>query len=71
MRAKLEQNPEVREILLRTGDLILRPDHIEEPDPPPEWLYCTIWMEIRSGLRRDRSNRQAAAMAARCYTGVK
>lgn len=54
MRAKLEQNPEVREILLRTGDLILRPDHIQEPDPPPEWLYCTIWMEIRSGLRAPK-----------------
>jgi len=53
MRAKLEQNPKVREILLRTGDLILRPDHIEEPDPPPEWLYCSIWMEIRRELRRD------------------
>ncbi len=48
MRAKMEQNPRVREILLATGDLILRPDHIEEPDAPPEWLYFRIWMEIRS-----------------------
>jgi predicted NAD-dependent protein-ADP-ribosyltransferase YbiA (DUF1768 family) len=31
MRAKLEQNPKVREILLKTGDLILMPDHIEDP----------------------------------------
>jgi len=52
MRAKLEQNPNVREILLRTGDLILRPDHFEEPDAPPEWLYFNIWMEIRSELQR-------------------
>ena len=52
MRAKLEQNPKVREILLRTGDLILRPDHIEEPDPPAEWSYFNIWMEIRSELQR-------------------
>jgi predicted NAD-dependent protein-ADP-ribosyltransferase YbiA (DUF1768 family) len=53
MRAKLEQNPQVREILLKTGDLRLRPDHIEEADPPPEWRYCDIWMEIRKTLRRD------------------
>jgi predicted NAD-dependent protein-ADP-ribosyltransferase YbiA (DUF1768 family) len=52
MRAKLEQNPKVREILLATGDLVLRPDHIEEPDPPAEWLYFKIWMQIRSELRR-------------------
>jgi hypothetical protein len=52
MRAKLEQNPEVREILLKTRDLALLPDHIEEPDPPAEWLYFQIWMNIRSELQR-------------------
>jgi predicted NAD-dependent protein-ADP-ribosyltransferase YbiA (DUF1768 family) len=50
MRAKLEQNPRVRQILLSTGNLILRPDHIEEPDPPPEWLYFRIWTDIRAEL---------------------
>jgi predicted NAD-dependent protein-ADP-ribosyltransferase YbiA (DUF1768 family) len=54
MRAKLEQNPKVREILLRTGDLILRPDHIQEPDAPPEWQYFRIWMDIRSELRAKK-----------------
>ena len=54
MRAKLEQNPKVREILLKTGDLILRPDHIEEPDAPQEWRYFNIWMDIRSELQRRR-----------------
>ena len=53
MRAKLEQNPKVREILLRTGNLILLPDHIEEPDPPAEWLYFRIWMQLRSELQRN------------------
>jgi predicted NAD-dependent protein-ADP-ribosyltransferase YbiA (DUF1768 family) len=53
MRAKLEQNPKVRVILLKTGDLILLPDHIEEPDPPAEWLYFRIWMELRSELQRN------------------
>jgi predicted NAD-dependent protein-ADP-ribosyltransferase YbiA (DUF1768 family) len=54
MRAKLQQNPQVREILLQTGNLLLRPDHIAEPDPPPEWLYCNIWMEIRSELQHRK-----------------
>ena len=52
MRAKLDQNPEVRRILMATGDLILRPDHIEEPDAPAEWHYYRIWMEIRSTMRK-------------------
>jgi len=54
MRAKLEQNPKVREILLATGELILRPDHFEESDAPPEWLYFRIWMEIRNELQHEK-----------------
>ena len=50
MRAKLEQNPKVKEILLSTGNLILRPDHYEEKNAPPEWRYFEIWMEFRSEL---------------------
>jgi predicted NAD-dependent protein-ADP-ribosyltransferase YbiA (DUF1768 family) len=51
MRAKLDQNPKVREILLSTGDLVLRPDHYQEEDPPAEWLYFQIWMQFRDELR--------------------
>jgi predicted NAD-dependent protein-ADP-ribosyltransferase YbiA (DUF1768 family) len=51
MRAKLQQNPKVREILLQTGDLVLLPDHIQESNAPPEWRYFQIWMEIRSELQ--------------------
>jgi len=54
MRAKLEQNPKVREILLSTGDLVLRPDHVPERDAPPEWQYFKIWMDIRSELQRPK-----------------
>jgi len=54
MRAKLEQNPKVREILLATGDLTLLPDHIEEAGAPPEWLYYRVWMELRSELQAQR-----------------
>ena len=50
MRAKLAQNPKVREILLATGNLVLRPDHTTEPDEPPEWRYQEVWMEIRGEL---------------------
>ena len=52
MHAKLEQNPEVKRILLATRDLILKPDHRGEENPPPEWLYCDIWMHIRSELQK-------------------
>lgn len=54
MRAKLEQNPRVKEILLSTGDLVLRPDHYQEPDPPAEWQYFRIWMELRSELQKAK-----------------
>jgi predicted NAD-dependent protein-ADP-ribosyltransferase YbiA (DUF1768 family) len=57
MRAKLAQNPKVREILLETGDLVLRPDHFEEADAPAEWRYCDIWMEIRKGRRAGLKSR--------------
>ncbi len=54
MRAKLNQNPEVRRILLATGDLILKPDHHGEENPPPEWKYYEIWMQIRRELAADK-----------------
>lgn len=50
-RAKVDQNPEVRRVLLATGDLILKPDHYGEPDPPPEWKYFEILMKIRADLQ--------------------
>jgi len=52
MRAKLEQNQRVRDVLLSTGNLVLRPDHVQEADAPPEWRYYRIWMEIRSELEQ-------------------
>ncbi|HEX3745546.1 MAG TPA: NADAR family protein [Bryobacteraceae bacterium] len=55
MRAKLAQNPKVRKILLATGNLTLRPDHIGEPDEPPEWRYYQVWMEIRQELQAGKT----------------
>jgi predicted NAD-dependent protein-ADP-ribosyltransferase YbiA (DUF1768 family) len=56
MRAKLDQNPKVREILLATGSLTLLPDHIQEPDAPPEWRYFQIWMDLRAELQHATSS---------------
>ncbi len=50
MRKKLEQNSEVRRILLQTGDLKLLADHQQKPNSPPEWHYNQIWMELRTLL---------------------
>jgi len=50
MWAKLRQNPEVKRVLLLTGNLILKPDHHGETDAPPEWRYHELWMEIRKRL---------------------
>jgi len=50
---KLQQNPEVRKILLSTGNLKLRPDHQEEPDAAPAWRYYEIWMDIRQKISKN------------------
>ncbi|CAN5411324.1 hypothetical protein BH09SUM1_BH09SUM1_12280 [soil metagenome] len=52
MREKLAQNPEVKRVLLSTGKLILKPDHHQEVDAPPEWRYFEIWMQIRGELQQ-------------------
>ena len=54
MREKVRQNPEVRKVLLATGDLVLKPDHHEEAGACPEWRYCDILMRIRAELQRAR-----------------
>jgi predicted NAD-dependent protein-ADP-ribosyltransferase YbiA (DUF1768 family) len=53
--AKVLQNPEVKKVLLATGDLILKPDHHQEPNAPAAWRYFEILMKIRSALQnRER-----------------
>jgi predicted NAD-dependent protein-ADP-ribosyltransferase YbiA (DUF1768 family) len=47
---KVNQNADVKRILLKTGDLKLRPDHAQSPTSPPAWKYFDIWMEIRAQL---------------------
>ncbi|MCP4592487.1 MAG: NADAR family protein [bacterium] len=48
--AKVRQNPRVRDTLLATGGLTLRPDHHQPSDAPPAWRYHEILMAIRAVL---------------------
>jgi predicted NAD-dependent protein-ADP-ribosyltransferase YbiA (DUF1768 family) len=52
-REKVRQNPEVKKILLATGNLILKPDHHQEPDAPAAWHYFDILSEIRTELQQS------------------
>ena len=52
-REKVRQNPEVRKVLLATGNLVLKPDHHQEPNAPAAWRYYEILMQIRAELRRQ------------------
>jgi predicted NAD-dependent protein-ADP-ribosyltransferase YbiA (DUF1768 family) len=54
MREKLAQNPEVKKALLATGDLVLKPDHHQEPDAPAAWRYFEIWMQLRTELQKTK-----------------
>jgi hypothetical protein len=47
---KVKQNPKVKEVLLATRGLKLRPDHHQEPGAPPAWHYFDILTEIRDQL---------------------
>lgn len=49
-REKVRQNPEVKRVLLATGDLALKPDHRQDSDAPPAWRYHEILMTIRQEL---------------------
>lgn len=55
-RAKVLQNAEVRKVLLATGDLILKPDHKQEPNAPLAWRYYDILMQVRSELQHGTQN---------------
>lgn len=50
---KVMQNSAVKKVLLATGDLVLKPDHHQEPNAPPEWRYFEILTEIRRKLQSN------------------
>lgn len=48
MRAKLDQNEGLWELLMRTGCLVLKPDHKVSENDPPSYQFFKIFMELRS-----------------------
>jgi predicted NAD-dependent protein-ADP-ribosyltransferase YbiA (DUF1768 family) len=62
---KVKQNPEVKRVLVSTGDLILKPDHHQEPDAPAAWKYFEILMQIRSELQTSESRQPSSAQSFR------
>lgn len=50
---KVKQNPVVKETLLSTGNLQLKPDHTQDPDVPAAWRYYDIYMQIRTELQQQ------------------
>ena len=53
-REKVRQNPAVKKVLLATGDLVLKPDHNQEPNAPAAWRYHEILTQLRADLQRQR-----------------
>jgi predicted NAD-dependent protein-ADP-ribosyltransferase YbiA (DUF1768 family) len=58
-REKVKQNSEVKEALLSTGDLVLRPDHHQGKSPPAAWRYYDILTEIRHELQQEPQTEKA------------
>jgi hypothetical protein len=58
-REKVRQNPEVQKVLLATGDLVLKPDHHQEPNAPAAWRYYEILTTIRTELQKGSSGSAA------------
>jgi hypothetical protein len=52
-RAKILQHPEVKQVLLATGDLVLKPDHKQPPGAPAAWRYYEILTTIRAELQQE------------------
>lgn len=52
MRSKLDQNPEVQSLLMKTHPLVLRPDHNVKDTKPPAYKYFKVWMDYRSSLMK-------------------
>lgn len=51
---KVRQNPEVKKVLLATGNLVLKPDHHQEIDAPAAWRYYEILTNIRTELQKEK-----------------
>ena len=47
---KVTQNNEIKKLLLDTGDLVLKPDHLQPENAPKSYKYHEILMFIRTRL---------------------
>ncbi|MFN7903783.1 MAG: NADAR family protein [Pseudobdellovibrionaceae bacterium] len=54
MSEKMNQNEQVKTILLKTQNLILLADHDQGPNAAPAYLYANIWMKIRDQLQQNQ-----------------
>lgn len=48
-KEKIEQNPKIKELLLKTKGLLLKPDHKQNDKDPASYRYFDILMKIRDG----------------------
>lgn len=53
-RAKLKSSPQLQELLLKTGDLKLLPDHAQKQGSPPSYAYFDIYMKLRQELLKTQ-----------------
>lgn len=53
-QAKVFQNPPIKALLLKTGDLILKPDHKQSENSPKSYAYYDILMDIRNKLTQSK-----------------
>lgn len=51
IRAKILQNQSLKELLVKTKGLVLRPDHQMKKDAPSSFYYYEILMRLREALR--------------------
>jgi hypothetical protein len=50
IQAKVDQNPAIKALLIKTKGLILRPDHKMRSNSPAAYYYYDILMEIRDNI---------------------
>lgn len=50
IKAKVMQNAAIKSLLIKTGDLVLKPDHKQPENSPKAYYYHEILMDIRSKL---------------------
>ena len=50
-QAKIAQNVDLRKLLISTGQLKFLPDHQQQVNPHPAYLYHEIYMKIRLDIK--------------------